>query len=143
MRTHVEANAITTLQEGIIGCIIAATYANGYPSAEAYNRILDAVAGRDIFLDTDLIKLVKNQMALHYVLEEEFLPTCCEKLTEEWKRPVFAMVCHLLMDGGLSADSIGFLKKLKQELALRDTADIVEVIGLLHKDRHPQALVNL
>ena len=143
MCTQVKIASTMALQEGIIGCIIAATYAKGYPSAEAYNRLLDAVAGRDLFLDVDLIKLVKNQMALHYILAEEFLPSCCEKITADWKRPVFAIACHLLMDDGLSTASINFLKNLKQCLALEDTADIVEVIGLLHKDRHPEHLVNL
>jgi len=131
------------LQEGIIGCIVAATYANGYPSPEAYNRILDVIAGRALFLEADLIKLVKNQMALHYVLEDEFLPACCEKITEEWKRPIFAIACHMLMDEGLSVASINFLRALKQSLDIEDTTNMVEVIGLLHKDRHPESLVNL
>ena len=143
MSTQVKTISTTALQEGIIGCIIAATYAKGHPSAEAYNRILDAVAGRDLFLDADLIKLVKNQMALRYMLEDEFLSASCEKITEEWKRPVFAIVCHLLMDDGLSTASINFLKDMKQCLALPNTKDIVEVISLLHKDRHPELLVNL
>lgn len=143
MCTQSEVTETTILQEGILGCIIAATYANGYPSADAYDRILDAVAGRELFLDADIIKLIKSQTALRYVLEDGFLKSCCEKISEEWKRPVFTMVCHLLIDCGLSTSSISFLKALKQDLGLQQVKEIIDVLTLLHKDRPTKLLYTL
>ena len=143
MTTTLETTSATTLQEGIVGCIIAANFINGYPTPEAYDRILDAVAGRELFLDADIIKLIKSQTALWYVLEDEFLQTSCEKVTEEWKQPVFAMVCHLLIDNGLTATAIEFLKALKSKLGLEQVTDIVAVLALLHKDRCTKLLSTL
>jgi hypothetical protein len=143
MTTSLEITSATTLQEGIVGCIIAANYINGYPSPDAYDRILDAVAGRELFLDADIIKLIKSQTALWYVLEDDFLQSSCEKITEEWKRPVFTMVCHLLIDNGLTATAIEFLKALKAKLGIEDVRDLIEVLGLLHKDRCTKLLYSI
>lgn len=144
MDSQLETVSSIALQEGIIGCIVAAVYTNGHLLAEDYDRVLDVVAGRELFLETDILKLIKNQTALRYVLgEDDFLKSCCEKITDEWKRPVFTMVCHLLADGGFSLSSISFLKFLKQLLNIQEVKDIIEVLGLLHKDRNTEYLFSV
>lgn len=141
MYTQVSVTQDLALQEGIIGCIIAATYANGYSSPEDYDRIIEMVAGRELFLDIDVIKLLRNQMTFKYVLEEEmFLKVCCEKLTDEWKQPVFTMACHLILDGRVSSKAIRFLKVLQEELQLDNINKIMEVLEWLHKDKHQMRL---
>ncbi len=143
MNIQLETTSTVALQEGIVGCLVAAIQVNDYPSLEAYDRIIDAVAGRELFLEADLTKLIKSQTTLHYILEDDFLQSCCEKITEEWKRPVFAIIFHLLIDTGLSTSAIEFLKVLKQKLALQDVNDIVEVLSLLHKDRFTKSHCNI
>lgn len=141
MNTQFDTVTYLALQEGIVGCIVGAVYSNGHLVAEDYDRMLDALAGREIFLETDILKLIKSQAGLRYILDEDdFLTSCCEKITEEWKRPVFAMVCHLLIDGGLSLSSASFLKALKQHLDLKEVKDIIGILSELHKDRTAELL---
>ena len=144
MYTHVEITHDITLQEGIIGCIIAAAYANGHPSPEDYDRMIDVIAGRELFLDTDIMKLIRNQMALRYVLEDEtFLKISCEKVADEWKLPVFSMACHLILDSRLSPKAMRFLRAIKNELQLENVKEIVEVMQWLHKDKHRITINNI
>src|SRR6476620_3510492 len=144
MNTQIEASPCLGLQEGIVGCIVGAIYSNGHPVAEDYDRMLDALAGRELFLETDILKLIKSQAGLRYILDEDdFLKSCCEKITEEWKRAVFTMVCHLLIDGGFSLASVSYLKALKKQLNLGNVKDIVEVLNELHKDRITELLFSV
>jgi hypothetical protein len=144
MNTQIDTSPCLVLQEGIAGCIVGAIYSNGQPVAEDYDRMLDALAGRELFLEADILKLIKSQAGLRYILDEDdFLKSCCEKITAKWKRAVFTMVCHLLIDGGFSISSISYLKALKQQLNLADVQDIVEVLSELHKDRNTELLFSV
>jgi hypothetical protein len=144
MYNQVEITHDTSLQEGIVGCIIAAAYVHGPLTLDDYDRIIEIIAGRELFLDNDIIRIISDQIALRYVLEEDdFLKTCCEKISDDWRRPVFTMVCHLILDERISAAAIRFLRTLKNELLLVDVSDIVEVLQGLHKNKHQLKLQNI
>jgi hypothetical protein len=127
-----------TLVDGFVGCVVAAAYIDGSPSPEDYDNMIYSLAGRSIFTDVDLLPVIKSQLALRYVLdEEEFVKSATEKVTPEWNKTVFAICCHLIMDKKVTPAADAFIKSLPSLLQLdpEKAKQIRSSLELLHKGK--------
>jgi hypothetical protein len=137
MNTYTEI-ITDTLVDGFVGCVVAAAYIDGSPSPEDYDNMISALAGRSIFTNVDLLPVIKSQLALRYVLdEEEFVKSATEKVTPEWNKTVFAICCHLIMDKKVTTAADAFIKSLSSLLQLDPlkAKQIRSSLELLHKGR--------
>jgi hypothetical protein len=137
MNTYTEI-ITDTLVDGFVGCVVAAAYIDGSPSPEDYDNMISALAGRSIFTNVDLLPVIKSQLALRYVLdEEEFVKSATEKVTPEWNKTVFAICCHLIMDKKVTPTADGFIKSLSSLLQLdpEKAKQIRSSLELLHKGK--------
>jgi hypothetical protein len=137
MNTYTEI-ITDTLVDGFVGCVVAAAYIDGSPSPEDYDNMISALAGRSIFTNVDLLPVIKSQLALRYVLdEEEFVKSATEKVTPEWNKTVFAICCHLIMDKKVTPTADAFIKSLSSLLQLDPVKakQIRSSLELLHKGK--------
>jgi len=137
MNTYTEI-ITDTLVDGFVGCVVAAAYIDGSPSPEDYDNMISALAGRSIFTNVDLLPVIKSQLALRYVLdEEEFIKSATEKVTSEWNKTVFAICCHLIMDKKVTPTADAFIKSLSLLLQLDPVKakQIRSSLELLHKGK--------
>jgi hypothetical protein len=126
------------LVDGFVGCVVAAAYIDGSPSPEDYDNMISSLAGRSIFTEVDLLPVIKSQLALRYVLdEEEFIKSCTEKVTPEWSKTIFAICCHLIMDRKVTPVADNFIKSLAHLLQLDplQAKQIRSSLELLHKGK--------